>query len=52
MHDVRGWENIHDKAMPLMLPLEDNTLLDKWLDPAFDALAFRGRASGSGPLLD
>lgn len=33
---VNGWENIHNKAMPLMLPREDKSLLDKWLDPAFD----------------
>lgn len=32
---VAGWEAIHDKAMPLMLPQDNPDLLRKWLDPTF-----------------
>lgn len=32
------WENIHPKSMPLMLPFEDEQIIDKWLDPDFRAV--------------
>lgn len=30
------WDNIHPKSMPLMIDFEDEALVSKWLDPAFD----------------
>jgi len=32
---VPEWETIHPKSMPLMLPLDDPTLLNQWLAPSF-----------------
>ena len=30
------WQGIHSKSTPLFLPHSDQTIIDKWLDPAFN----------------
>jgi putative SOS response-associated peptidase YedK len=35
---IPQWEKIHLKSSPLMLPFEDNGLMNKWLDPAFSGV--------------
>jgi len=32
---LKEWEAIHPKSMPLMLPLDDEGLLNRWLAPSF-----------------
>ena len=32
------WDNIHPKSMPLMIDFEDEALVQKWLDPEFQAV--------------
>jgi|TARA_B100000959_G_C14967635_1_gene618423 putative SOS response-associated peptidase YedK len=33
---IPEWAKIHPKSTPLMLPFEDDELMGKWLDPAFN----------------
>lgn len=32
------WDKIHPKSMPLMIDFEDEALVEKWLDPRFNAV--------------
>ena len=34
------WNEIHPKSMPLMLDFEDEQLVEKWLDPAFQDISY------------
>jgi putative SOS response-associated peptidase YedK len=34
------WRHIHPKSIPLLLDLEDQPVLDRWLDPSFDQVDF------------
>ncbi len=31
---LKQWQHIHPKSMPLILPVENKTLIDAWLDPS------------------
>lgn len=34
------WENIHPKSMPLILPVDDQECIEKWLDPEFEDVEY------------
>jgi putative SOS response-associated peptidase YedK len=37
---VEAWRNIHTKSIPLMLDQDNQDLIDKWLNPAFDDVTY------------
>ncbi|EPJ43384.1 MAG: hypothetical protein OFPI_43280 [Osedax symbiont Rs2] len=32
------WQGIHSKSTPMFLPVDDQTIIEKWLDPSFSAV--------------